>query len=253
MPRMKHTGDVEKSRREFASRRGDNLRYLLEKRLGWMQAYLPERGLAVEVGAGSGFSALFLEAPGLELTDVVPRPWTQRVVDALAMPYRDGEVEVLIANNMIHHLAQPTVFFREAARVLKPGGRLLVQEINCSWSMRAVLRLMSHEGYDFGVNPFDPRAICNDPADPWSANCALPNLLFDDAARFESQVPEFAVEERGFSEFLVFFNSGGVIARTAYLPLPRWAMRLVDGVDRALVALAPGVFAGQRRVVLRRR
>jgi hypothetical protein len=51
----------------------------------------------------------------------------------------------------------------------------------------------------------------------------------------------------------VFFNSGGVIARTAYLPLPRLGMQLLDALDRVLVAAAPQVFAGQRHVVLRKR
>ena len=54
------------------------------------------------------------------------------------------------------------------------------------------------------------------------------------------------------SEFFVQFNSGGVTATVPYVPLPWAAMPVVDFVDRVLVAIAPGVFASQRRLVLRR-
>ena len=90
------------------------------------------------------------------------------------------------------------------------------------------------------------------PSDPWSANCAIPNLLFDDLARFRERYPEFAVVESGMSEFFIQFNSGGVTASVPYLPLPWTALRVIDLVDTALVAIAPGVFASQRRLVLRR-
>ncbi len=109
-----------------------------------------------------------------------------------------------------------------------------------------------HEGYDFAGDPFDPTRPCNDPADPWSANCAIPNLLFDDLGRFRARYPEFAVVDSGMSEFFVQFNSGGVTATVPYVPLPWAAMPVVDVVDRVLVAIAPGVFASQRRLVLRR-
>ena len=54
------------------------------------------------------------------------------------------------------------------------------------------------------------------------------------------------------SEFFIQFNSGGVTASVPYIPLPWAALRIVDLIDGALVALGPGVFASQRRLVLRR-
>ena len=157
-----------------------------------------------------------------------------------------------LRNNVIHHVAYPDRFFRGAARVLRPGGHLLIQECNCSWTTRIALRATGHEGYDFSADPFDATRPCNDPSDPWSANCAIPNLLFDDLDRFGKQYPEFAIVESGMSEFFVQFNSGGVTATVPYLPLPWAAMHVVDALDRVLVAVAPGVFASQRRLVLRR-
>ena len=217
-----------------------------------MQRYLGPETYAVEIGCGAGFSELFLHAGTLELTDAEPRPWAKRVVDAQELPYADASVDVLIANNVIHHLAYPDRFFRGAARVLRPGGHVLIQECNCSCTTRIALRATGHEGFDFSADPFDPTRPCNDPSDPWSANCALPNLLFDDLGRFRAHYPEFEVVDWAMSEFFIQFNSGGVTATAPYIPLPRVALRVVDMIDRALVSFAPGVFASQRRVVLRR-
>jgi SAM-dependent methyltransferase len=217
-----------------------------------MQRYLGPQTYAVEVGCGAGFSELFLRAGRLELTDAEPRPWAHRVVDAQALPYGDASVDVLIANNVIHHLAYPDHFFRSAARVLRRGGHLLIQECNCSWTTRIALRATGHEDFDFSADPFDPTRPCNDSSDPWSANCAIPNLLFDDLLRFREHYPDFAILESGMSEFFVQFNSGGVTASVPYVPLTWAAMRVVDAVDRFLVAVAPGVFASQRRLALRR-
>jgi SAM-dependent methyltransferase len=249
---VRYAGDALRARAEYATRRGSNLKFLLRKRFSWMQPYLGPETYAVEIGCGAGFSEMFLHAGTLELTDAEPRPWAKRVVDAQELPYADASVDVLIANNVIHHLAYPDRFFRGAARVLRPGGHLLIQECNCSWTTQAALRATRHEDFDFAADPFDPTRPCNDPTDPWSANCAIPNLLFDDLARFREHYPEFAVVEAGLSEFFVHFNSGGVTASVPYLPLPWAAMHIVDGIDRVLVGIAPGVFASQRRLVLRR-
>ena len=249
---VRHAGNALRARDEYEKRRGSNLKFLLRKRFSWMQRYLGPETYAVEIGCGAGFSELFLRAGTLELTDAEPRPWAKRIVDAQELPYADASIDILIANNVIHHVAYPDRFFRGAARVLRPGGHLLIQECNCSWTTRIALNATGHEGYDFSADPFDATRPCNDPNDPWSANCAIPNLLFDDLGLFRKQYPEFAVVESGMSEFFVQFNSGGVTASVPYLPLPGAAMHVVDAIDRVLVAIAPGVFASQRRLVLRR-
>ena len=249
---VRHAGDVYRARASLGTRRGSNLRYVLKKRLLWMQRYLGPKTYAVELGCGAGFSEMFLRAGTLELTDTEPRPWVKRVVDALALPYADASVDVLIVNNVIHHLAYPDRFFKEAARVLRRGGYVLVQECDASLTTRIALRLTGHESYDLKADPFDPTKPCNDPNDPWSANCALPNLLFDDLARFREHYPEFETSDAQRSEFFIHFNCGGVTAAAPYLPLPESVLRVLDAIDGILVRIAPGVFASQRRVVLRR-
>jgi SAM-dependent methyltransferase len=250
---VRHAGDVVRAREGFAKRRGANLRYVLRKRVAWMQPYLTPQTYAVEVGCGAGFTGMFLTAGRLELTDTEPRPWVDRVVDALAMPYADASLDVLIANNVVHHLAYPDTFFREAARALRPGGHLLLQECDASLTTRIALRVTGHEAYDYSADPFDTSRPCNDPADPWSANCAIPNLLFDDLDRFRVRYAAFDVLEMKRSEFFIHFNCGGITSSGPYIPLPEVVLRVLDSIDGALVSVAPDIFASQRRIVLRRR
>ena len=84
-----------------------------------------------------------------------------------------------------------------------------------------MLFLMNHESYNFDVNVLDKNEICNDPNDLWSGNNAIPNLLFDDKAKFQSNIPFFKIDFRNHDEFLCFINSGGVISKAPYVLLPK--------------------------------
>ncbi len=137
-------------------------------------------------------------------------------------------------------------------RALKPGGVLLIQEINCSLLMQWLLRVTHHEGFNFQCHVFDPREICTNPHDLWDANCAIPNLLFDDLEEFQRHVTDFALEEHGYDEVVIFPLSGGVIAKAPTVPLPRWLLRGVDHLDRGLIRLSTRIFPLQQHVALRK-
>jgi SAM-dependent methyltransferase len=153
---------------------------------------------------------------------------------------------------MIHHVPYPAKFFAEVRRILKPGGKLLVQDVNSSLLMRTMLHLMRIEGYSYEVDVFDARVPANDPNDLWSGNNAVPNLLFDDPARFHAHVPGMRILEQGFGETLVYLASGGVTAKTFFIPLPKWALRSLKAADDLLTRVAPQLVALQRRAVVQR-
>lgn len=48
------------------------------------------------------------------------------VADAEAIPYDDGEFDVVVSCYTAHHFARPERVFADARRVLKPGGRIAV-------------------------------------------------------------------------------------------------------------------------------
>jgi SAM-dependent methyltransferase len=46
--------------------------------------------------------------------------------DLQSLPFRDGTADAILSTQTLEHLRDPRAFFREAARVLRPGGALYV-------------------------------------------------------------------------------------------------------------------------------
>jgi len=249
--RMKHEGDVIRARENFLVNPSNNLKFLLKNRYSWMNKYILTQAKGLEVGCGSGLSKFFINNKSFLLTDFSDNSWLDvKNVDALATQFEDNHFDFVISSNMLHHVPYPLRFLKEMHRILKVGGVLLIQEINASLFMRLILRFMRHEGYSFSPDVFDEKVICTDKNNLWDANCAIPNLLFDDYKRFQKNVPYFKISYQSFEEFFIFLNSGGVIAKTAYLPLPTFLLKGLKFLDDILAKTLPKVFALQRRVVL---
>ena len=60
------------------------------------------------------------DRPGLEL----------RAGDAAALPLADGEVDYAFANMFLHHVEDPAGAIRELARVVRPGGRVVITDLD---------------------------------------------------------------------------------------------------------------------------
>jgi SAM-dependent methyltransferase len=251
-PRAGSNDELREARRRYAERPSRNLRYLLRKRYEWLASYIAADDRGVELAAGIGAGRDFIRAKSLILSDIEDGDWLDLPgVDATATPFADAEFDFVVIQNAIHHLAQPIRFFDEAARILRPSGLLLVQDVKCSLMLRALLRFTGVEGYDFGVDPFDRDAVLTDPANAWEANNAVCDLLFDDPDRFHRAVPAFEIVSQRYSESLVFLNSGGVTHQVPCIPLPEVGLRALDAAD-AVLARLPSIFPMQRSLVLRK-
>lgn len=250
---MKHVGDCARARTRYFERPTPNLQYVVKHRYDWMNQFIEPGSTGVELGAGSGLSREIIDRAKLVVTDFADYEWLDvKHVDALKTPFDDASFDFVVESNMIHHVAHPVAFLQECRRILKPGGRLFIQDVNGSVLMRAILRLQRHEGFDYNVDVFDAHVPCNDPKDPWSANNAVLDLLFEDRARFAENVPYFRIVHESYSEFLTLLNSGGVIAEAPHVPLPRLVVEALGKVDRVLANAFPRVFALQVQMVLER-
>lgn len=74
------------------------------------------------------------------------------VGDAEALPFGSQSFDTVLCSNSFHHYPHPEKFFSEAARVLRPGGRLILRDYTSNdfvvWLMNNIelplARLMGH-------------------------------------------------------------------------------------------------------------
>lgn len=219
---------------ERAWARNDVLRTLYQ---GWYREIAARlstvSGATVELGSGMG--KLREAAPHAVLTDVAETPWIDAVVDAQQLPYDDGSVANLVLVDVLHHVPQPTRFLDEAARVLAPGGRIVLLEPYCSAVSYRLYRAFHHETTELDVDPF--AAVSLSSADALDSNQAIPTLLFfRHAAEVARRWPQLATIERRRFALLAYPLSGGWRRPGR---LPRAALRPLLGVERILAPLAP--------------
>jgi SAM-dependent methyltransferase len=99
--------------------------------------YVRAGDLMLDAGCGSGrvFQYTFddVQRPRRIVgVDVTEEPRANRNIDAAvradlgALPFRDGLFDIAISSHVAEHLTQPERVFGELARVLRPGGRLLL-------------------------------------------------------------------------------------------------------------------------------
>lgn len=117
--------------------------------LPWVARFedLPERADVLEIGSGAGFNAeAFAERyPGWRLTatDVDPvmveacaarlarfgRFARAEVADATSLPFSDGTFDLVLSIGVWHHVGSWEKALAECARVLRPGGWLLLVDL----------------------------------------------------------------------------------------------------------------------------
>tara|TARA_B100001093_G_C26668719_1_gene945211 strand:- start:647 stop:1012 length:366 start_codon:yes stop_codon:yes gene_type:complete len=119
--------------------------------------------------------------------------------------------------------------------------------------MRVILNIMRHEGYNYDIEVFNYKTICNDRKDPWSANCAIPELLFDNEKKFNTFFKELKIEKQKNVEFLIFPLSGGVVSKIKMIELPSFLLEIVNFIDKILITLFPKIFALGKEVVIRKK
>ena len=200
---------------------------------GWFERLRPfiAAGRSLEVGAGSGhFKTLW---PELVESDVVATPYVDLAADGMRLPFAPGSLGNILVIDLLHHLADPHVFFDEAARVLRPGGRVLAVEPYITPLSWAGYRLLHHEDIYFGGYHRS-----KDKDDPWAGNLALPNLLFSrERSDWPARHPTLRIiHRRRFSLF--DFQLAGGFKPYAFVS-KRWLYDWVVAVDSRLDWLGP--------------
>lgn len=128
-----------------------------------LSAATPLSGDVLEVGTGKGrfLSALAAEAPSVTTVDLDPgeqrfarlntawagvgRKVRFLVRDAGCLGFPDGSFDAVVSMNALHHFRSPVAAVREMARVLRPGGKIVLSDLDRA-GYRIFERVFASEG-----------------------------------------------------------------------------------------------------------
>lgn len=207
----------------------------------WFDALLaaaPRGARVLEVGAGPGFleEAARARRPDLRwvASDLHATPWNDVAADAGRLPLAGGAVDAVLGLDVLHHLPEPAAFFREAARVLRPAGRVALVEpwiTPLSW---VVYRFFHQEDCRLSVDPWRPfpgpgkDSFDGDAAVPWKMVRATPAERWRDLGLLPPRVGRR--------------NAFGYLLSLGFRPaslLPAGWAGAMAAVDRLATPLAP--------------
>jgi SAM-dependent methyltransferase len=164
-------------------------------------------GATLEVGGGRTNAAHFL--PNVISSDIQFSPLLDIVADAQALPFPNGALGNIVMVDVLHHIEYPLNFFREAARVLRPGGRIIMVEPAITWGSFLFYRFLHQEPVIMSADPLVAGSPQPD-RDPYASNQAIPTLLATrDAKRLAAEIPGLRLTEVQWFSFAVYPLSGG--------------------------------------------
>jgi SAM-dependent methyltransferase len=186
-------------------------------------------GNTLELGGGTGNFKAF--APNVVSTDIVPLPWLDTVADAQNLPFDNQSFDNIVMFDVLHHIENVTLFFDEALRVLRPGGRVVMMEPYISFASWPIYHFLHPEPVDFKQNPLD-WVEPSPERKPFDANQAFATILFErQYSLFQKKYPQFVKRYHHRLSFFAYPLSGG-FDKPSLLPMS--VLKQVLALENAL-------------------
>jgi SAM-dependent methyltransferase len=186
----------------------------------------------LELGSGAGFLKEYI--PGLISSDIMPVRSCDLACSALQLPFTDKSLRAIVMMNVLHHIPEPALFFREASRCIKKrGAMVMIEPWVSSWS-RLVYSKLHHEPFDPGADSWGLPA-----SGPLSGgNDALPWIIFErDLGRFKRDHPSWLVKSITPGFPFSYLLSGGISLRSL---VPGWMFAPIDQIESHLPEVLVG-------------
>lgn len=185
----------------------------------------PETKVLVELGSGGGFIKEVID--NVITSDILELPNVDKVFSALEMPFEDTSIDALFMFDVLHHIADPGDFFREAIRCLKSSGKIvMIEPANTLWA-RFIYKNFHHE-------LFDPEAKwqLKEHGPVSHGNGAIPWIIFSrDRQIFEKEFPQLRIVRMRNHTPLRYLLSGGLTLRQL---VPSFTYPVIKAIEYVL-------------------
>lgn len=180
-------------------------------------------GKVVEIGSGGGFLKDIY--PEVITSDIMPLPTCDMTFAGENMPFEDNSLRAIVMVNVFHHIPNARAFLREAQRVLKPGGKIVMVEPYYSPWSHAIYRRFHHEPFDISAGwEFPSKGPLSD------SNQGLPYIVFTrDRETFNREFPTFKITAIQPHSPLSYLLSGGVSMKSL---LPGWSFGAMMALEK---------------------
>ncbi len=203
-------------------------------------------GKIVELGSGIGNIAEVI--PNCIRTDLFPNPWIDQIESAYKLSFADRTVSHIILFDVFHHLRYPSTAFKEFARVLIPGGRVIMCEPYISIPLGAILYgLLHHEpvAWREKIEFLAPNGWSADQDSYYAAQGNATRIFFKGQGLAEN-FKDWEIVNRERLSLISYAFSGGYSKPQIY---PDGAYPLMLKVD-ALADFLPAVFGTRALITL---
>jgi len=202
-------------------------------------------GDILEIGGGIG--NLNLSYGEFVRSDIQYSLGVDVVTDAHQLPFNSGAFSNIILFDVLHHIQCPLLFFAEARRVLRSGGRVIMVEPGITPVSGLLYKMVHEEPVDINWNMSAPCEI-NADRDPYESNQAIPTILFKrDYKRFVREVGGFKIKQADWLSLFAYPLSGGF---KSWSLIPNICVKPLLNIEEKLLPLLGGLMAFRLMVVL---
>jgi SAM-dependent methyltransferase len=187
-----------------------------------------ENKIIVELGSGGGFIKEVI--PNAITSDIIKFPGIDMQFSALKIPFDNNSLDAILMADVLHHLGDVRMFFKEANRCLKPSGKIVMIEPSSTPFGKFCNKHMHHEDYNPSEGwEFDVKGrMC-------STNLAIPWIVFfRDRSQFEEEFPSLKITKLRHHMPFRYLISGGLSTRQL---LPSFTKGVLKGIEKILCPL----------------
>ena len=202
-------------------------------------------GDTLEIGGGIG--NLQIGGGRVIKSDIQHSVGVDVVADAQNLPFENKVFSNIVLFDVLHHLQCPLLFFAEAQRVLKPGGRVIMMEPGITPISKLLYKMGHEEPVEMGWDMNEPCKVDAD-KDPYDSNQAIPTILFKrDPQLFLTAVKGFKINSSDWLSLFAYPLSGGF---KSWSLLPCKWVRTILKIEERLLSFLGNFMAFRLMVVL---